>query len=68
MALYVNVFIIVFIRPKTPAEQSQIVLCRTDYDGKMKEACCVQHRISPSLLEYFILGTSERGQREIIKK
>lgn len=51
---------------KTPVEQSQIVLCGTDYEGKMKEGCCVQHGISSSLLEYFILGTSGREQIERI--
>lgn len=30
----------------------------------MKESCCVQCKMSSSLLEYFILGSGRREQRE----
>lgn len=46
---------------KTPAEPSQIALCGTGCEGKMKEGCCVQRRMRSSLLDIlFYKGLEER--------
>lgn len=50
---------------KTPAEPSQIALCGTGCEGKMKEGCCVQHRMRSSLLDIlFYKGLEESRGKE----